>query len=306
MNKVEKEYLDHLQYAKNYSPLTIANYGRDLDKFFAFLSQEGTLFDSVDKLLIRNFLSQELSRGVGARSCQRRLSSLRGFYAFSKERGYISYDPFLTVHSPKAPKTYPKALTIEEVDVLFAKNAKRTDFMAPRDQAILELLYSSGMRASELVALKGREIDYRSRMIRVFGKGKKERLVPFGKTAETAMKAYNQNLRPVLLGKHHSGGISDSFFLNERGNALTVRGLEYILKQVEKKTGINLGLHPHELRHTFATHLLEGGADLRLIQELLGHTSLDTTEIYTHVTKETMKNEYDSYFPRAKGKNEPK
>ena len=306
MNKVEKEYLDYLKLVKNYSPKTIDNYGRDLDKFFLFLSKEGTLFDSVDKLIIRNFLSEELSSGVGPRSCQRRLSSLRGFYSFSMDKGYISYDPFLTVHSPKAPKTYPKALTIEEIDVLFAANAKRTDFMALRDQAILELLYSSGMRASELVALKGREIDYHSRMIRVFGKGKKERLVPFGKTAEAAMKTYNSTLRPVLQGKHHSGGISDSFFLNERGNSLTVRGLEYILKQVEKKTGINLGLHPHELRHSFATHLLEGGADLRLIQELLGHESLDTTEIYTHVSKENMKNEYDSYFPRAKGKNESK
>jgi integrase/recombinase XerC len=171
-----------------------------------------------------------------------------------------------------------------------------------RDQAIIELLYASGMRASEAISFSGRQIDYNNRMISINGKGNKERLVPFGKTAEIAMKRYAKEIRPVLLKKHKKGGSVESFFLSYRGEKLTVRGLEYILKDIEVKTGYFLGLHPHEFRHTFATHLLEGGADLRLIQELLGHESLNTTQIYTHVTQESMKMQYEAYFPRAKKK----
>ncbi len=185
---------------------------------------------------------------------------------------------------------------------MFAANAKRTDELMERDQAILELLYSSGLRASELVALTYRQIDFRVRSIRVKGKGNKTRIVPFSKSAETAMKKYHASSRPALLAKSKADVKSDKFFLNDRGEGLTVRGLEYILRAVEEKTGLYLGLHPHELRHTFATHLLENGADLRLIQELLGHETIDTTQVYTHVSKEKMKEQYDTFFPQREGK----
>ena len=193
-------------------------------------------------------------------------------------------------------------LYLQQVERLFSANAKREDPLWVRDQAILELLYSSGLRASELVGLGHRQIDFRVRSIRVKGKGNKTRLVPFSKSAEEAMKRYYGELRPLLLAKNKDALKSDKFFLNDHGRGLTVRGLEYILRAVEEKTGIYLGLHPHEFRHTFATHLLENGADLRLIQELLGHETIDTTQVYTHVSKEKMKAQYDSFFPSREGK----
>jgi integrase/recombinase XerC len=304
MNKVENEYLIYLKAERGYSPKTIDSYTRDIDLFNAYIEKEGVLFDAVDKVIIRDFLATELMRGVSNRSCGRRLSALRGYYDFLKDRNYVSKNPFAFVHSPRKPVRYPKALTIEEVNALFLANSKRTDFLMLRDQAILELLYASGMRASELTALSGQQIDYASRMIRVFGKGKKERLVPFGETAKIAMQRYFKELRPILLARHKRGAPTTVFFLDDRGNKLTVRGLEYILKEVEAKTGYNYGLHPHELRHTFATHLLEGGADLRLIQELLGHESLNTTQIYTHVSSQAMKQQYKAFFPRQKKKKD--
>lgn len=302
MNKPEREFLDYLIYQKAYSPHTIDSYQRDLDKFFAFLAQEGTPFDRVDRLLIRDFLSLELQKGVSPRSCARRLSALRGFYSYCVKTRYLSINPFRSAHSPHTPVRYPKALTLEEVTALFNANARRTDPLKERDQAILELLYASGMRASELCGLTNRQIDYRSRMIRVFGKGKKERLVPFSETAKAAMAHYYPTVRNQLLLKNKSPAPVDAYFLSAYGKKLTVRDLEYILLEVQEKTGYHYGLHPHELRHTFATHLLEGGADLRLIQELLGHESLNTTQIYTHVTSRTMKKEYQEHFPRQKAK----
>ncbi|MCH3909829.1 MAG: tyrosine recombinase [Bacilli bacterium] len=302
MNKAEKEYLDHLTYEKLYSAYTRKAYEGDIDEFFVYLAKEGTEFDSVDRLLIRDYLSTLLMNGVSKRSCQRKMSSMRGFYDYCKKHGYVGKNPFATMKSPKTPIRYPKALSIEEVDALFEANKKRGDPLALRDQAILELLYASGMRASEICALSIRQIDYRSRMIRVFGKEKKERLVPFSITAQNAMQDYYKISRPALLQKHKSGEMVDAFFLTYRGNKLSVRDLEYIMREIQSKTGYYYGLHPHELRHTFATHLLENGADLRLIQELLGHSSLNTTQVYTHVSSKMMKKQYDTFFPRQKKK----
>ena len=302
MNKPERDFLDYLTKQRNYSLKTADSYRRDIDLFFAFLEERSVLFDEVRKQDIRDFLSKELDRGISPRTCQRRMSSLRGFYAFCADNSYCGNNPFLLVSAPKKPVRYPTALSLEQVDVLFEKNRERTDPLMIRDQAILELMYASGMRASEVVSFTGRQIDYANRVIRVYGKGKKERMVPFSKTASNAMKEYQKNLRPILLSRHKSSKIADAFFLNDKGEPLTTRGLEYILKQVEAKTGIYYGLHPHELRHTFATHLLEGGADLRIIQELLGHESLNTTQVYTHVSQESMKMQYDECFPRAKKK----
>jgi integrase/recombinase XerC len=298
MNKAEQQYLDYLTFERGYSMKTIDSYRRDLDKFFVFLNANSVTFDEVRKPLLRTWLASELGNGISARSCQRRMSALRGFYAFCVKRRYVSLNPAAMVHAPKKPVRYPKALTLEEVEKLFGANAERTDPLKVRDQAILELLYASGMRASELVNLTYRQIDYRSRMIRVFGKGRKERLVPFSETAKVAMEYYFKNQRDSLLAKRKSPVPVDAFFVSNHGRKLTVRDLEYILNEVQRKTGIYYGLHPHELRHTFATHLLEGGADLRLIQELLGHASLNTTQIYTHVTTKAMKAEYEAYFPR--------
>ena len=177
------------------------------------------------------------------------------------------------------------------------------DELASRDQAILELLYASGLRASELINLKPMDVDYRTMTIRVFGKGRKERIAPFSRIAAEAIRNYSKTLRPKLLGRNHDERKDVELFLSARGKKLTVRGLEYILKVVEEKTGVFLGLHPHELRHSFATHLLENGADLRMIQEMLGHKTIDTTQVYTHVTAKQMNEQYQKHFPP---RNSPK
>lgn len=303
MNKVEKEFLEELE-GKRYSKHTIESYQSDLDFFFEYLNKEGVLMDKVDRLIIRDFESTQLEKGIGARSLSRRMSACRQFYAYMQRNGYIETNPFRRAKSPKQPVRYPKTLTTEQVTELLNQNAKRNDPLALRDQAILELMYASGMRASEVVSFKAREVDYRSRMIRVYGKGDKERLVPISKTAAIVMQQYQKKQRPQLLGNHHSTRPSDAFFLNDKGENLTVRGLEYILRQVEQKTGYYYGLHPHILRHTFATTLLDNGADLRLIQELLGHASLNTTQVYTHVTTKNMKEQYSAFFPRLNKKDE--
>lgn len=300
MNKAEQEYLDYLSYERGYSPKTVDSYRRDIDKFFRYLAQNSLSFSEVKKQTVRTWLSLELGNGISARSCQRRMSALRGFYSYCAKYHYVSVNPFALVHAPKKAIRYPKALSLEEVEKLFDANSKRTDPLKIRDQAILELLYASGMRASELTALTYRQIDFRSRMIRVFGKRRKERLVPFSETAKVAMDYYFKNQRSDLLAKRKDPVPVDAFFVSARGRKLNDRALEYILKEVQDKTGIYYGLHPHELRHTFATHLLEGGADLRLIQELLGHASLNTTQIYTHVSQKAMKEQYKAYFPRQK------
>ncbi len=303
MNKPEREFLDYLSKERNYSDKTTDAYRRDVEVFFSFISEKEVLFDQVSKQDIRDFMSHELDRGISKRTLQRRMSALRAFYRFLAERKYSDNNPFALVSSPKNPVRYPSALSLEQIDTLMKKNNERTDELKTRDQSILELMYASGMRASEVVSFTPQQIDYSNRMIRIFGKGKKERLVPFSKSASIAMKAYQKEYRPILLSRHTSSKLATTFFLSAKGDPLTTRGLEYILKEVERKTGCYYGLHPHEFRHTFATHLLEGGADLRVIQEVLGHESLNTTQVYTHVTKENMKNQYEAFFPRAKKKD---
>lgn len=299
MNKPEKDFLESLKISR-YSEHTIDSYKRDIDRFFAYLNKEGCLFDQVGKMHIRNFLSEELSRGVTARSCQRRMTALRRFYAYLVDEDMIGSNPFLLVTAPKKGIRYPTALSKEQISTLLKENSKRSDEMMLRDQALLELMYASGVRASELISIHFRDIDFRSRTIKVFGKGKKERIVPFNKSAGDVMLEYARKSRPLIADKRTSSKAQDAFFLSNRGENMTVRGLEYILKQIEIKTGCRYGLHPHELRHSFATHLLDNGADLRLIQELLGHESLDTTQVYTHVSKKAMKKEYLAHFPRQK------
>ena len=195
---------------------------------------------------------------------------------------------------------YPRALYIEQIDTLFKRNKERSDHLMIRDQVILELLYASGVRASEFVNIKVQDIDFRNRTIRIIGKGDKERIVPFNKSSSATMKEYMSDCRPKLLASNKKQYNTDYFILNDQGKKLTTRGLEYILKNIEKLTGCNYDLHPHLLRHTFATHLLEGGADLRVIQEILGHESLNTTQVYTHVTEEAMKSQFVAAHPRAK------
>ena len=300
MNKPEQEFLDHLLVVRNYSPRTVKSYQEDIDKFCEFIYHEGVMIDDVDVICIRNFLTEELNQGISKRSCKRRLSSLKHFYKYMVNVCYIKDNPFVFVSAPKVETRYPHALYKEQIAELFKRNAERTDELALRDQAILYLLYYSGIRADELVKLDVQSIALKDRVVRVLGKGNKERIIPFTADCQKVLKAYIDKERIVLLRKARD--MTPALFLNAQGERLTTRGLEYILDAIEEKIGLFVGLHPHILRHSFATHLLENGADLRVIQELLGHESINATQVYTHVTEEAMKETYMSAHPRAKKK----
>ncbi len=317
MNKPTRDFLTYLKDEKNYSPKTIDSYRSDIEKFFKFLDHEGILMDDVDVIVIRNFLTDELNEGVSKRSCRRRLSSLKQFYSFLVRKEMVKENPFILVSSPKTDKTYPHALYKDQVQEILKNNALRTDELALRDQAILSVLYYCGLRASELVNLTIQSVNLRTRIILVFGKGRKERLVPFTEECKVSIERYLKESRDNLLKlakdpkkvvvlDEKDKEIGPALFLNSQGYKLTTRGLEYILDSIEEKTGTYVGLHPHVLRHSFATHLLENGADLKVIQELLGHESLNATQVYTHVTVEAMKQAYIDNFPRAKKKDNEK
>ena len=313
MNKPEQQFLDYLSFERQYSKKTVDSYQEDIDIFCDYLYRECTLMEDVDVLTIRNFLTNELNRGVGKRSCKRRLASLKHFYKYMVNVGYINDNPFLLMKAPKTETKYPHALYKEQIEELFKRNAERTDSLKNRDQAILYLLYYSGVRAFELVGLDIQNVYLRERVIRVLGKGNKERIIPFSEDCKKELKSYIDNERkkhvdlyPIWQKKQEGKGKTvvarAPLFFNAQGGPLTTRGLEYILDSIQEKTGLFVGLHPHILRHSFATHLLENGADLRVIQELLGHESINATQVYTHVTEEAMKDAYKNYFPRAKKK----
>lgn len=300
MNKPTNEFLTHLKNERNYSPQTIKSYGEDIEKFFDFLLEEDVLMDQVDIIVIRNFLTEELNSGVSKRSCKRRLSALKHFYTFLVEQKYVEDNPFLFIDVPKTDKKYPRALYKEQIREILNENSKRTDDLMIRDQAILSTLYFTGMRAAELVNLTIQSLTLNQRIIRVIGKGDKERIIPISEECKKDLERYIGFTRKELLG--NAKVPTNALFLNSRGEKLTTRGLEYILDSIEEKTGTFVGLHPHVLRHSFATHLLENGADLRVIQELLGHASLNATQVYTHVTEKEMQQEYLSAHPRARKK----
>ena len=313
MNKPEQEFLNHLKLVRQYSEKTADSYQKDIDIFCDFIFQEGVLMEDVDIIVIRNFLTEELNRGVSKRSCKRRLSSLKHFYKYMVNVGYVKDNPFIFVSAPKTETKYPHGLYKEQILELFKRNAERTDDLKNRDQAILYLLYYSGMRAFELVNLDVQSVSLKERVVRVLGKGNKERIIPFSLECQRVIKEYIEKDRkkyvPLFLewekkqkAKGKQVSVMAPLFFNAQGGPLTTRGLEYILDSIEEKIGLFVGLHPHILRHSFATHLLENGADLRVIQELLGHESINATQVYTHVTEEAMKETYENSFPRAKKK----
>ena len=297
MNKPLNDFCYYLKNNRNYSPQTIKSYQSDIEKFLAFISSEDFKMEEVDQIVIRNFLTNELNHGVSKRSCKRRLSALSLFYKFLVSHDLAYSNPFVIVDSPKVEKKYPKFLYDDQVRDILKENRKRTDDLAIRDQAILSTLYFSGIRASELCSLTMPNVLLKQRLLRVRGKGNKERMVPITEECRDDIDRYLKVTRPTLLSK--SLQPSTNLFLTKSGLPLNNRELEYILDRIEEKTGTFVGLHPHILRHSFATHLLDEGADLRVIQELLGHESINTTQVYTHVSEEAMKDAHSSFHPRA-------
>ena len=271
------------------------NYTTDLLDFFQFLGTKGVgSLKEVDRHVVRDYLSHLMGRGLVKASIARKLSAIRSFYRYLLREEMISTSPVATTSSPKLDRRLPAFLTIEEMEKLL----EAPDLSKPvgqRDRALLELLYASGLRVSELVSLNLEQVDLDSREIRVRGKGAKERIVLMGKPAATALSDYFIQGRPELSGEKKSRAL----FLNRYGERLTERMVQKILGDYASKVDIGKKVHPHMLRHTFATHLLDGGADLRVVQELLGHADLSSTQIYTHVTKSQARKIYLSAHPMA-------
>jgi len=280
------------------SAYTVRNYTTDLLDFFNFLrAKDISSLKEVDRLTLRDYLSHLMKHGFVKASIARKLSAIRSFYRYLLREGVISTSPAATTSSPKLDKRLPSFLTIEEVKRLL----EAPDLSTPqgqRDRALLELLYASGLRVSELAQLNLEQINLDTREIRVWGKGAKERVVLMGKPAAEALTTYLSGGRPKLLGKKRSSAL----LVNRYGGRLPERRIQRILEKYARLAGIGRKVHPHLLRHTFATHLLDGGADLRVVQELLGHADLSSTQIYTHVTKSQAKKVYLSAHPMARQK----
>jgi len=302
MQKIFNRYITHLEAERNASPYTIRNYKADLLDFFYFLKEKkvGTL-DEVNRHVLRDYLAHLVGRGIAKASIARKLSAIRSFYRYLVREKIIEVNPIKTVSSPKLDKRLPSFLTLAEVKrLLEAPNLSTPQGL--RDQALLELLYASGLRVSELTSLELGQINLDTNEIRVWGKGSKERVALMGEPAAEALKNYLEQGRPRLLTARKSNAI----FLNRYGQRLPERSVQKILEKYATKAGLKKRVHPHMLRHTFATHLLDGGADLRVVQELLGHARLSSTQIYTHVTKKQARKVYLSAHPLAKEKdNEP-
>lgn len=294
-SKELSEFQDYLLNVRRYSFNTVSSYSFDICDFTKFIRGLGKIFKDIKVDDVKSWILDLTERQIGKRSIKRKMSSLKSFYAWMYLQKKVDSDPFEYVHSPKATHVLPDFFSEKEIDSLLTANEKRTDKLKDRDQALLMLMFASGLRASEVVNLTFNQVDFDNRIMKVSGKGNKDRLVPFTNSAKEAMLNYINGLRKDLLKED-----TKYIFLNSQGNKMTVRGLEYILDEIEAKTGLYGKIHPHMLRHSFATKMLNRGADLRTIQELLGHSSIETTSIYTHVAYENMKETYEKTFPRAK------
>ncbi|WP_347860606.1 tyrosine recombinase XerC [Salimicrobium sp. PL1-032A] len=293
-----RQYIEYLQIEKNASPHTIHMYRNDLEEFYAFLNQEVVQsIDEIDMAVIRLYLSQLYDNGLSRRSVSRKLSSLRGFFRFMEREEGVGKSPMMDIRLPKEDRYIPQFFYEEEMEELF-KAADTSTSLGQRNLAILELLYGTGIRVSECAELELSRIDFQLSTILVTGKGRKERYVPFGHYAEEALVSYIENGRKELLAK--SEETSTKVFLNNRGKGITPRGIRTILDKLVKDAALTVDIHPHKMRHSFATHLLNEGADLRSVQELLGHEHLSSTQIYTHVSKDRLKDVYLNSHPRAK------
>jgi tyrosine recombinase XerC len=284
-----EKFTRYLEIEKNYSRHTLLNYQLDLGDFDKFLGE--TPIEKIDYLFLRKYLAALKEKNLSTRTVLRHLSTLRSFFRFLTREGYLKANPMLAISSPKPDKHLPQFLTEEEVirliNATFA--GKKPHERSLRDRAILETFYSTGMRISELVNLSVNDIDFIGGIVKVLGKGKKERIVPIGEAALSAIRNYHSKRKKQ----------AEAVFLNKNGRRISDRGVRDIVDKYIRLASIKEGVSPHTLRHSFATHLLNRGADLRSVQELLGHANLSTTQIYTHLTTDRLKSVYDKAHPRA-------
>lgn len=290
-----QQFITYIQLEKNYSALTSEAYQQDLQEFFSFLKQEQvTTLEEVEYVHARLFVTQLYNEEKARATISRKISSIRSFFRFLNREFQLNDASFQSLYHPKKESRLPRFFYEEELKMLFEANEGETP-KEKRELAILELLYATGIRVSELTSIQLKDVDFSLSILRVMGKGRKERYVPFGQFAHEALQLYVTDARPILMKKQQH----DSLFVNMRGEPLTARGVRYILNEMVKKTELTTTIYPHMIRHTFATHLLNQGADLRTVQELLGHASLSSTQMYTHVTKEHLRNTYMNAHPRA-------
>jgi len=288
-------YRDFLSLEAGSAQHTIDNYGRDIRRLVSFLVSRGIRApQNVDPRILREFIFHLKDLGLAPASIRRQISAIRGYFRFLAAEGQLTADPTIQLETPKAWRKLPSVLAVSEVENLLAA-PDPDEPLAWRDRAMLEVAYGSGVRVSELVGLKTSDILLEEGLLRVFGKGSKERLVPIGRRAIGAASIYARDLRPRL----DRGHTEKRFFLNARGRPLSRVGAWGIIRKCARRSGIQKRVTPHTLRHTFATHLLEGGADLRAVQEMLGHADLSTTQLYTHVDREYLKSEHKRFHPRA-------
>lgn len=291
MDKMIDEFESYLKFEKKYSDNTISSYMRDLKRLNDYFNNKN--IDKISKKDMDTFIAH-VSESLDVRSVSRLISSLKSFYKYLKLNKLVDKNIMETINNPKLSKTLPKALSEEEVDTLL--DIDLNDDFDYRNKAMLEIMYSSGLRVSELVNLKVNDIDLKNDFVRIFGKGSKERIIPLSEYASEALEEYILNHRRELF-KH---GENDYLFLNNHGKNMTRQGFFKILKKIAKQKNIKTDFSPHTLRHSFATHLLKNGADLRSIQELLGHSDISSTQIYTHVTNERLQKSYREYHPHGK------
>lgn len=299
------DFLIHLEKERDVSPHTLKAYARDLDVFVSYLAAqrgaEGFSWDGVDRLVMRGYLGYLTRKGLSKRSIARALSALRTFYRFLQREELVEVNPARAVGTPKLEKYLPGYLDRAQVDLLFqAAEARAWDGAFPdvRNFAILELFYSTGLRLSELRGINTTDLDLVSQQVKVRGKGRKERIVPIGDHAQRALRNY-ESKRDELLRQVGAGADRAAFFLSRTGKRMSARGIQLVVTKFLDQVDEDAGLSTHSLRHTFATHLLDAGADLRAVQELLGHASISTTQIYTHTSVERLKQVYQKAHPRA-------
>lgn len=292
---IRDEYIVYIQLERNYSSNTIDEYKTDIDAFLAFLTIEGvTDLHEVTYTEARLYATTLYNKGLARTSISRKISSVRSFFKFANTRYGVNDHAFISLHHPKKQEKLPAFFYGEEMKVLF-EACEGTDLKSIRDYAILELLYATGMRVSELTSICIKDIDQSLHIVKVMGKGRKERYIPFGSFAGEALTHYLTESRPRLMKNEQH----QTLFVNMRGKPLTENGVSYILKAIMERASLHKKISPHMLRHTFATHLLENGADMRSVQELLGHSHLSSTQVYTHITKEHLRKTYMSTHPRA-------
>ena len=292
-----QEFINYLTHERNYSDLTIKAYTDDIAHFTSFLSETGDNdLLKIELLDARVYLSHLTDEQYTRTSISRKISSLRAFYQYLMNHEFINENPFSYLHLKKSGLRLPNFFYSEEIELLF-EAASGDEPLDYRDKAILEILYGTGIRVSECQSIRLEDIDLDLGVMLVLGKGNRERYVPFGEYAKYALEDYMEYCRTPLMNQYQKE--HDYLLISQYGDHISVSGIQYALNQLVKKTSLTSNIHPHKLRHSFATHLLDNGADMRTVQELLGHKSLSSTQIYTHVTKDHLLKDYQKFHPRA-------